>query len=54
MNTTVLNWISNWYQEQCNGEWEHSFGIKIGTIDNPGWEVNIDIEETNYVGKYGI
>jgi hypothetical protein len=31
------------YASQCNGEWEHSYGVKIDTIDNPGWSVKIDL-----------
>jgi hypothetical protein len=26
--------------------WEHSFGITIETIDNPGWSVTISLERT--------
>lgn len=37
-----------WYAEQCDGDWEHSYGIKIETIDNPGWAVTIDIEGANH------
>ena len=38
--------IEQWYVSQCNGEWEHSYGIKINTLDNPGWHVAIDLKET--------
>jgi hypothetical protein len=31
---------------QCNGDWEHSYGIDIKTTDNPGWTISIDIEDT--------
>ena len=43
----MLNWINEWYISQCNGEWEEYYGIKIETLDNPGWIVQIDILETN-------
>lgn len=45
----ILVWIQNWYKSQCNGNWEHNFGIIIETIDNPGWSVTIDTNETNIV-----
>jgi hypothetical protein len=45
-NSTII-WLQNWYNSQCNGDWEHSFGIRIGTLDNPGWSVKINIKETN-------
>jgi hypothetical protein len=31
--------IQKWYLEQCNGDWEHSYGIEITTMDNPGWYI---------------
>lgn len=47
MAKEILNWIQNWYNSQCNGDWEHSYGIKIETLDNPGWNIEIDLEDTN-------
>lgn len=44
MNTISL--VQNWYKNQCNGDWEHSNGIVIETIDNPGWRVTIDLADT--------
>jgi hypothetical protein len=38
--------LEKWYFAQCNGEWEHSYGVKIETIDNPGWSVQIELEGT--------
>lgn len=38
--------IETWYKEQCNGDWEHSYGVSITTLDNPGWYVEIDLAET--------
>jgi hypothetical protein len=32
-----LSRLSTWYQSQCDERWEHSFGLKIETLDNPGW-----------------
>lgn len=45
-NLSILQRLSNWYAEQCNGDWEHTWGIKIETLDNPGWEISIDLRET--------
>lgn len=42
----IIIWIQNWFVGQCNEEWEHSYGIKIETLDNPGWTVTIDIAGT--------
>jgi hypothetical protein len=45
--SNVLTELQQWYASNCNGDWEHSYGIKIDTLDNPGWVLRIDIEETN-------
>jgi len=43
----MINWIQNWYKENCDGEWEHHQGIKVETLDNPGWNVEINFNFTN-------
>lgn len=45
MENTIQE-IQEWYLANCNGDWEHSFGVKIHTLDNPGWAVSIDLEDT--------
>ncbi len=45
----VFEWIEKWYLSMCDGEWEHFYGIKIDTLDNPGWIVRIDILDTELV-----
>lgn len=42
----TLLWLQNWYYQHCNGDWEHTYGVKIDTIDNPGWSVEINLVET--------
>lgn len=48
-NLTVNNiqWIEDWYKNECNGDWEHTYGISIQTIDNPGWMIQIDLQDTS-------
>lgn len=41
-----LKRLQRWYRGQCNEDWEHGFGVKIETLDNPGWYVTIDLAET--------
>jgi hypothetical protein len=48
MNT--IQWLENWYQSQCDGDWEHQYGIKISTLDNPGWDLKVDIYNTDLEG----
>lgn len=47
-NMYSLEWLQKWYAEMCNGDWEHTFGIRISTLDNPGWELLIDLKDTKY------
>jgi len=41
-----LIWLTQWYASQCNDDWEHQYGIKLDTLDNPGWILKINLEET--------
>jgi hypothetical protein len=47
----TLQKLTSWFSAQCNGEWEHTYGIKIATLDNPGWELRIDLTETALVDQ---
>jgi hypothetical protein len=42
----VLDWLESWYSAECDGDWEHSYGIQIDTVDNPGWRIRIDLTGT--------
>jgi hypothetical protein len=48
---SVLTELQVWYEAQCDGDWEHQFGIIIETLDNPGWSVTIDLVDTELEGK---
>ena len=43
---TGLTLLEKWYRQQCNGDWEHQWGVKIDTLDNPGWTIKIGLNET--------
>lgn len=48
MSTTdLLLELEAWYSAQADGDWEHSFGVEISTLDNPGWAVSIDLSGTS-------
>ena len=47
----TLQELQNWYQSQCDGDWEHGNGVRIGNIDNPGWSVTIDLAETDLADR---
>jgi Immunity protein 53 len=36
----------------CDGDWEHSSGVSIGTIDNPGWSLDVELAETNLAALF--
>ena len=40
----AIKHVQTWFSSQCDGEWEHSFGIQIETLDNPRWLVTIDLQ----------
>jgi len=40
---TPISLLEKWYLQQCNGVWEHGWGVKIGTLDNPGWRIKINL-----------
>jgi hypothetical protein len=46
--TDELTWLMDWYVAQCDGDWEHRFGLEIGTLDNPGWSLAIDVKGTRW------
>jgi hypothetical protein len=47
----LIKWLSDWYSSNCDDYWEHDYGVKIETLDNPGWSIEIDIEGTDVVVK---
>ena len=38
--------IQLWYQGMCNGDWEHTYGVCISNIDNPGWSLKVELVDT--------
>lgn len=46
-----FTWLQKWYHAHCNGDWEHGNGIHLGTIDNPGWRLTINLGDTELEDK---
>lgn len=46
-----LEELQRWYASQCDGDWEHTYGVRIETLDNPGWHVMIDLADTELDGR---
>jgi hypothetical protein len=41
-----LEKFQDWFAARCDGDWEHSSGIKITTLDNPGWSLEVRLHDT--------
>ena len=47
----ALEWLQGWYQANCDENWEHSYGVVIESLDNPGWSVSVDLSGTPQAKK---
>jgi hypothetical protein len=45
-NVDLLAKIQSWYASMCNDDWEHTYGIFISNIDNPGWSLKVELKDT--------
>jgi Immunity protein 53 len=41
-----LDRLQRWYLSHCNGDWEHTYGVTMENIDNPGWTLTVQLAET--------
>lgn len=41
-----LDWLQAWYRSTCDGDREHSYGLTLETLDNPGWLLMVDLADT--------
>ena len=46
MDSNLITRLQDWYSSACNGDWEHTYGITVNTIDNPGWSLRIELVDT--------
>ena len=51
MNENDFIWLLKWYDNHCDGDWEHGKNISLTTIDNPGWSLTINLSETELATK---
>ena len=47
MNEDLLQSLITWFQSQCNEQWGSRESVSIGTLDNPGWALDVRLDETN-------
>jgi hypothetical protein len=41
-----LRVLEQWFSDNCDGDWEHEFGVHIESLDNPGWMIRVDLVGT--------
>ena len=46
-----LERLQVWYLAHCNGDWEHTYGVTITTLDNPGWTLEVELADTELFGR---
>jgi hypothetical protein len=47
MGIDNLEWLESWYQQQCNGEWEHRRGVQLEALEQRGWQLTINLTGTS-------
>src|SRR5271169_4078865 len=38
---SALSELQRWYSFHCNGDWENGGGIKIATVEDAGWSLEV-------------
>jgi len=51
MTPASIGFLVEWYKAHCDGDWEHDVAIRISTLDNPGWLLDVRIEDTELEGR---
>jgi hypothetical protein len=54
MQRDNLEWLEEWYRDQCDGDWENSRGMRLEplraeTAEPHGWRLTIDLAGTSAV-----
>ncbi len=50
----LLDRLNDWFISHCDGDWEHGAGIRLSTLDNPGWRLEIEIPDDLYTDPSGF
>ncbi|ROP37121.1 immunity 53 family protein [Saccharothrix texasensis] len=46
-----LVFLQQWFSAHCDEDWEHGEGIKLISLDNPGWSLEVDLRGTGFEGR---
>lgn len=50
MEGGTLGALQTWFAVHCDGDWEHRYGITITTTEASGWELRVDLADTELEG----
>jgi hypothetical protein len=42
----TLERFQRWFDSMTDGDWHHTYGVSITTIDNPGWSLRVELSDT--------
>jgi Immunity protein 53 len=45
-----LGALQAWFAAHCDGNWEQEYGVTIETVEEPGWELRVDLVGTSLEG----
>lgn len=51
MRSYPIDRLQGWFLSHCDGRWEHTFGLRIETLDNPGWHFEVSLHATSLEKK---
>ncbi len=51
INDKPMTWLTNWFFEHCDGDWEHHHIICLRIMANATWEVQFSLSETVLDGQ---
>lgn len=46
-----LRFLTDWFTRHCDGDWEHGSHIRIESLDNPGWALDVSLVGTALDGR---
>jgi hypothetical protein len=49
--SSALDRLQAWYLSQCDDEWEQHHVVRIESLDNPGWQLQVDLGGTRWAGR---
>ena len=48
---SALDRLQTWFLAQCDGAWEQGHSVSVATLDNPGWQLQINVDHTRWAGR---